>query len=483
MDLWIRDLRDNSDAQLTEERGARLGPGMVARRQPHRVPDRSPRAARRSICQRDRTRCVVTGRPRSASWDGRRGRPTASRSRSARCFPYSNRYREGLNQLLLYSVEQQRRSRRRCSSRSTPPAIVRTRARLVARRLPHGVRQRRHAVGRRRSTSAAAPPGRPHAIADDQPESPSWEGDSQHIVYQTPRGLRRVLADGSLPDPIALDLDLAQRAQRPSASSSTPATCSTATLEAMRGESDIVIERGIIRSIEAHRDELHTGAVVDASNEYRDARPDRDARASRRRVRRRTSAACGWRTASRACGSRRSTRTPGSSSARRSTPDGGPGRACSSPAIRSTARASTTRAACRSRSDEQLDRELDRASTLGVDFFKTYVRLPDRLQKRIVDYAHAQDRPVTSHELYPGGRVRRRRRRASARHQPARLLAEAERDRPRLPGRHRSDREVGRDADADDRHHGRVSRRAKRATRRCCSIRGWRCFRCRWWRS
>src|SRR5262249_34356727 len=52
-------------------------------------------------------------------------------------------------------------------------------------------------------------------------------------------------------------------------------------------------------------------------------------------------------------------------------------------------------------SEAQLDRELDRASKLGVDFFKTYVRLPDRLQKRVVDYAHAHGKPVTSHELYP----------------------------------------------------------------------------------
>jgi imidazolonepropionase-like amidohydrolase len=52
-------------------------------------------------------------------------------------------------------------------------------------------------------------------------------------------------------------------------------------------------------------------------------------------------------------------------------------------------------------SDAQLDQELDRASKLGVDFFKTYVRLPDRMQKRVVDYAHEQGKPVTSHELYP----------------------------------------------------------------------------------
>jgi imidazolonepropionase-like amidohydrolase len=52
-------------------------------------------------------------------------------------------------------------------------------------------------------------------------------------------------------------------------------------------------------------------------------------------------------------------------------------------------------------SDEQMDRELERASALGVDFFKTYVRLPDRLQKRVVEFAHNNNRPVTSHELYP----------------------------------------------------------------------------------
>jgi imidazolonepropionase-like amidohydrolase len=52
-------------------------------------------------------------------------------------------------------------------------------------------------------------------------------------------------------------------------------------------------------------------------------------------------------------------------------------------------------------SDAQLDQELERAAALGVDFFKTYVRLPDRFQKRIIEYAHGQNKPVTSHELYP----------------------------------------------------------------------------------
>ena len=60
--------------------------------------------------------------------------------------------------------------------------------------------------------------------------------------------------------------------------------------------------------------------------------------------------------------------------------------------------------------------ELAAASTFGVDFFKTYVRLPDRSADRHRLRARGAP-PVTSHELYPA-RIWSRRRRASARHQP-----------------------------------------------------------------
>ena len=38
---------------------------------------------------------------------------------------------------------------------------------------------------------------------------------------------------------------------------------------------------------------------------------------------------------------------------------------------------------------------------LGFDLIKTYVRLDDRLQKRVIEFAHANGMPVTSHEIYP----------------------------------------------------------------------------------
>jgi len=52
-------------------------------------------------------------------------------------------------------------------------------------------------------------------------------------------------------------------------------------------------------------------------------------------------------------------------------------------------------------SDVHLDRALDRARRLELDFLKTYVRLPDHRQERVVEFAHDIGIPVSSHELFP----------------------------------------------------------------------------------
>lgn len=52
-------------------------------------------------------------------------------------------------------------------------------------------------------------------------------------------------------------------------------------------------------------------------------------------------------------------------------------------------------------SDAHLEKALQRSRALDVDFIKTYVRLSDRRQRRIVDFAHSIGVPVTSHELLP----------------------------------------------------------------------------------
>ena len=48
-----------------------------------------------------------------------------------------------------------------------------------------------------------------------------------------------------------------------------------------------------------------------------------------------------------------------------------------------------------------VDALIERATALRFDFIKTYVRLPDLLQKRVIEAAHRAGMPVTSHEIYP----------------------------------------------------------------------------------
>ena len=52
-------------------------------------------------------------------------------------------------------------------------------------------------------------------------------------------------------------------------------------------------------------------------------------------------------------------------------------------------------------SDAHLARSLHRVEVLGLDFIKTYVRLPDHWQRDVVAFAHGIGIPVSSHELYP----------------------------------------------------------------------------------
>ncbi len=51
--------------------------------------------------------------------------------------------------------------------------------------------------------------------------------------------------------------------------------------------------------------------------------------------------------------------------------------------------------------EKQLNLELERAVQLKYDLIKTYVRMPDVWQQKVVVFAHEHGIPVSSHELYP----------------------------------------------------------------------------------
>lgn len=52
-----------------------------------------------------------------------------------------------------------------------------------------------------------------------------------------------------------------------------------------------------------------------------------------------------------------------------------------------------------------LEKELERARILQHDLLKSYVRLPDTQQKRVVEFAHRIGIPVATHEIYPAALV------------------------------------------------------------------------------
>jgi Tol biopolymer transport system component/imidazolonepropionase-like amidohydrolase len=56
-------------------------------------------------------------------------------------------------------------------------------------------------------------------------------------------------------------------------------------------------------------------------------------------------------------------------------------------------------------SPAQFEMELKRAEILQHDLIKSYVRLPDLQQKRMVEFAHSIGIPVTTHEIFPAAYV------------------------------------------------------------------------------
>ncbi|MQA92712.1 MAG: amidohydrolase [Gemmatimonas sp.] len=51
--------------------------------------------------------------------------------------------------------------------------------------------------------------------------------------------------------------------------------------------------------------------------------------------------------------------------------------------------------------EDHLELELERARALQHDMIKSYVRMPDLQQRRIVEFAHEMGVPASSHEIYP----------------------------------------------------------------------------------
>jgi Tol biopolymer transport system component len=401
MNVWIRDLGTDRDRQITFSRtgnisGCAWSPDgtkiayLVDRTNVEFVRVRPGGATEGAV-------------PRPPTQRGELGRPTwSSDSRSVAVgalFPFSNRYREGLNQLLIDRIDPAGWS----SSVIFPEHSAGNRQTQGPVWAPDGFHMAFVSEGRLwvvDVSASGAPTGPPTPIADDEPDSPSWEGDSRHIVYLTPDGLRRVLADGSAPEPIACHLGW-EPADPLGRIVVHAGQLFDGTVEGLALDRDIVIENGIIQAVVDHQDGLHTGRVVDATNDVvmpglidMHAHLDPDYGESLGRI---------W-LAYGVTSVRNPSQHPYFGLEMRESYDMGrrigprvflSGQALDGPRTFYPGYLPIA-------SPQHLASELAADSQFGVDFFKTYVRLPDRLQQIVTDYAHAAHLPVTSHELYPG---------------------------------------------------------------------------------
>jgi len=252
-------------------------------------------------------------------------------------------------------------------------------------------------------SAAGEPLGPPRRITNESAHAPSWTGDSRHILYQSIDKLRIVDVESGDIRTVPFDLKY------------TPAIPTTHLLvhagklvdmksAASRANVDIVIDGNKITSVVPHADANHTGHVVDASNltvmpgliEFHShLQPDFGESAGRAWL------AFGITTV----------RSPGN------TPyEPVEEREASEANVRPGPRVYGTgnlmewqrvyyKMGIAISSNAHFEMELQRAKVLQYDMLKSYVRLPDLQQKRMVEFAHSIGIPVATHEIFPASFV------------------------------------------------------------------------------
>jgi Tol biopolymer transport system component/imidazolonepropionase-like amidohydrolase len=248
------------------------------------------------------------------------------------------------------------------------------------------------------------PMGPPRRITTEMAHSPSWMGDSQHILYQSMDKLKIIdILTGEVREvPVDLKYTPAVPKGRMVVHAGRMVDGKSPTA---RTDVDIVIEGNRITSVAAHSAALHAGAkVIDASNltampgliEFH-SHLQKDLGEAEDRA----WLAFGITTV----------RSPGN------TPyEGVEDREANEAGVRWGPRIFTAgylmewmrvyyKMGVAISSPGQFEMELERSRILQHDLMKSYVRLPDLQQKRLVEFAHSIGVPVATHEIYPAAFV------------------------------------------------------------------------------
>lgn len=386
MDLWVHDMQTGAERRLAPDATKASW---------------SPKGQQLVFVTHDGT-IRVTGRsePIHASFHDP-GRPTWAPEgliAVSVLHPYSTRFREGTDQLVLVSTTG-------APDRPIDPVAhhsIGTRENDGPVWSPDGSKMAFVMDGLlqvMQVTTTGEVAGAPRAISKGIADSPSWAADSRHLLYQAVDRLELVdVNDGSSID---VPVNLTWQPAIPQGRIVVHAgRLFDGRSPVLRSAMDIVIRDNRIEQVVPHRTDLHDGRVIDASDDV--VMPGLIEMHAH--LRKAYGEALGriWLSYGIT-----SIRNPASNPY-----EAVEDREAIAAGVRLGPRIFTTGApfdgarvyypgGVSVNGDAQLQLELARAAQLQYDLIKTYVRLPDRLQKLVIDFAHQHGTPVTSHEIYP----------------------------------------------------------------------------------
>lgn len=246
-------------------------------------------------------------------------------------------------------------------------------------------------------TPDGEPNGPPTRLSTELANTVTWSGDGKSLLYQTTDGLRKVTVETGTTERIAIDLTWTRRI--PTRRVVVHAgRLWDGLADTVRTDMDVVIVGHRIRSVVPHSAALHRDSVVDASGlTVMPGLVEGHSHLVMGEALGRTWLAYGITTV------RDPASEPFQMRERREAVESGvrvgprelaTGRIFDGERIYYGFNNAMTPGG-------QLAQELERTATLDFSLIKTYVRLPDVLQRRIIEYAHQHGIPVSSHELYP----------------------------------------------------------------------------------